>query len=150
MERTLVLVKPDGVQRGLIGEVLSRLERRGLKVVGAKMLWMGRPLAEEHYRDHRGKDFFEPLVEFIIRSPIVALGVEGPGAIALVRKMMGALNPLEAEPGSIRGDLTPSKQMNIVHGSDSPESAARELSLFFRQEELFDYERDVDRWTTGE
>ena len=130
-ERTLVLVKPDAMQRGLAGDILGRLERRGLVARGADLVHVDRDLAERHYAEHREKPFFEELVEFITSSPTLALAVEGEAAIALVRTTMGATNPANAAPGTIRGDLALSMPDNLVHGSDSPESAARELALWF-------------------
>ena len=130
-ERTLVLVKPDAMQRGLAGEIVARLERRGLVLRGADLVHVDRDLAEQHYAEHREKPFFEELVEFITSSPTLALAVEGEGAIAVVRATMGATNPANAAPGTIRGDLALSMPDNLVHGSDSPESAARELALWF-------------------
>ena len=130
-ERTLVLVKPDAMRRGLAGEILGRLERRGLVLRGADLVHVDRDLAERHYAEHREKPFFEELVEFITSSPTLALVVEGDGAIGLVRATMGATNPANAAPGTIRGDLALSMPDNLVHGSDSPESAARELALWF-------------------
>jgi nucleoside-diphosphate kinase len=146
MQRTLVLVKPDAVQRGLAGEVISRLERKGLKIVGAKMMRVDEPLARRHYEAHLDRPFFPSLLAFITSSPIIALALEGPNAIDITRGVMGATNPLEATPGSIRGDLALSVGPNLIHGSDSEEEAARELALFFADGELFDYERDIDRW----
>ena len=130
-ERTLVLVKPDAMRRGLAGEIVARLERRGLVLRGADLVHVDRDLAEQHYAEHREKPFFEELVEFITSSPTLALAVEGEGAIAVVRATMGATNPANAAPGTIRGDLALSMPDNLVHGSDSPESAARELALWF-------------------
>ena len=130
-ERTLVLIKPDAMRRGLAGEILGRLERRGLVVRGADLVQVDRDLAERHYEEHREKPFFAELVEFITSSPTLALAVEGEGAVKLVRTTMGATNPAEAAPGTIRGDLALSMPDNLVHGSDSPESAARELALWF-------------------
>jgi nucleoside-diphosphate kinase len=131
VERTLVLVKPDAMRRALAGEILGRLERRGLELRAARLLTVDRPLAEEHYAEHAEKPFFGELVEFITSGPTLALVVEGEGAITVVRTTMGATNPAEAAPGTIRGDLSLSMQDNIVHGSDSPESAEREISLWF-------------------
>ena len=133
-ERTLVLVKPDAMQRGLAGEIVARLERRGLVLRGADLVHVDRDLAEQHYAEHREKPFFEELVEFITSSPTLALAVEGEGAIAVVRATMGATNPANASPGTIRGDLALSMPDNLVHGSDSPESAAREVALWFGDE----------------
>jgi nucleoside-diphosphate kinase len=130
-ERTLVLIKPDAMRRGLAGEILARLERRGLVLRGADLVHVDRDLAEQHYAEHREKPFFEELVEFITSAPTLALVVEGEGAIALVRATMGATDPANAVPGTIRGDLALSMPDNLVHGSDSPESAARELALWF-------------------
>jgi len=146
VERTLVLVKPDGMQRGLVGEIISRLEQRGLKLVGLKLLRMDRALAERHYEAHIGKSFFEPLVRYITSAPIVAAVFEGTNAVEAVRNSMGKTNPVEAAPGTIRGDLALEIGRNLVHGSDSPESAAREIALFFREEELVAWERDTDPW----
>jgi nucleoside-diphosphate kinase len=131
LERTLVLIKPDAVQRGLAGEILGRLERRGLVMRSARLLRVDRALAEEHYAEHREKPFFGELVDFITSAPTLALVLEGEGAIAVVRTTMGATNPAEATPGSIRGDLALSMPDNLVHGSDSSESAAREIGLWF-------------------
>ena len=130
-ERTLVLIKPDAVQRGLAGEILSRLERRGLVLRAAKLLTVDRELAQAHYAEHAEKPFFGELVEFITSAPTLALALEGEGAIATVRRTMGATNPADSEPGSIRGDLALSMPDNLVHGSDSPESSERELALWF-------------------
>ena len=130
-ERTLVLIKPDAVQRALAGEILGRFERRGLQMLAAKLLTVDRELAEQHYAEHREKPFFGELVEFITSAPTLALVLEGEGAIASVRTTMGATNPADSTPGSIRGDLALSMPDNLVHGSDSPESAAREIGLWF-------------------
>lgn len=146
IERTLVLVKPDGVQRLLAGRIISRFEERGLKIVGLKFLKVDRDLAERHYTVHKGKPFFDGLVAFITSGPLVALALEGPDAISLVRTMNGATKPGEAAPGTIRGDLAVEMGQNLVHASDSPESAATELGIWFRAEELIAYEREVDRW----
>jgi nucleoside-diphosphate kinase len=131
VERTLVLIKPDAVQRSLAGEILGRLERRGLKIVEAKLLTVDRGLAEEHYAEHAEKPFFGELVEFITSAPTLALVLEGEGAIGVVRTTMGATNPADSAPGTIRGDLALSMPDNLVHGSDSPESARREIALWF-------------------
>ncbi len=131
MEETLFLVKGDGVRRRLVGEIIRRLEAKGLDLADLKLMSVGRELAEEHYAEHREKPFFEELVEFITSSPVVAMRVRGEGAIKVVRALMGATNPAEAAPGTIRGDLALSMPDNLVHGSDSPESAQRELGLFF-------------------
>jgi nucleoside-diphosphate kinase len=145
-ERTLVLVKPDGVQRLLTGRILSRYEERGLKIVGLKLVKVGRDLAERHYDVHRERPFFGSLVEFVISSPLVAVALEGPNAIAVVRAINGATRPHEAAPGTIRGDFALETAQNIVHASDSPENASAELELWFDPSELLDYERDIDRW----
>ena len=131
VERTLVLIKPDAVQRGLAGEILARFERRGLEIRDARLVQVDRELAERHYAEHAEKPFFGELVEFITSAPTLALALEGEGAIATVRRTMGATNPADSEPGSIRGDLALSMPDNLVHGSDSPESAQRELELWF-------------------
>lgn len=145
-ERTLVLVKPDGVQRLLVGRILARYEARGLKLVGLKLVQIDRDLAEMHYEAHRGKPFFVGLVEFIVSGPLVALALEGPNAIAVVRAVNGATRPHEAAPGTIRGDFALETAQNIVHASDSPEAATSELALWFSPDELLEYERDIDRW----
>ena len=146
MERTLVLLKPDSIQRGLAGEVISRLERRGLKFVAMKLMKVSDELANLHYGEHVGKPFFEGLVKFITSSPIVAMVVEGESAVEVVRNTMGTTNPIQAGPGTIRGDLGLTIGMNLVHGSDSPESARREIDIFFRPEEIVEYTRDIDAW----
>ena len=145
-ERTLVLVKPDGVQRLLVGRILARFEERGLKLVGLKLMRVDRALAERHYAVHRGKPFFEGLLDFITSGPLVALALQGPNAITLVRSMVGATRPQEAAPGSIRGDLAVETAQNLVHASDGAETAASELALWFSPGELLDYEREGDRW----
>jgi nucleoside-diphosphate kinase len=145
-EQTLVLVKPDGVQRGLVGEIVGRLERRGLRLVGMKLMRITEELAGRHYAEHRDKPFFGGLVAFITSAPVVAMVWEGPGAVAMVRAMVGATNPANAAPGTIRGDLAVDFGMNVIHGSDSPESAQREVSLFFTPDEVLGWERTIDRW----
>jgi nucleoside-diphosphate kinase len=145
-ERTLVLVKPDGVQRLLTGRILARYEERGLKIVGLKFVQVDRALAERHYAVHREKPFFGGLVDFITSGPLVALALEGPNAIAIVRAINGATRPHEAAPGTIRGDFAVETAQNIVHASDSAETAEFELDLWFDRAELHEYERDVDRW----
>jgi nucleoside-diphosphate kinase len=145
-ERTLVLIKPDGVQRQLVGRILARYEERGLKVVGLKLVQVDRALAERHYAVHRQKPFFDSLVDFIISAPLVALALDGPNAIAVVRAINGATRPHEASPGTVRGDFALETAQNIVHASDGPETAVDELALWFSPDELFEYERDVDRW----
>ena len=146
MERTLILVKPDAVQRGLIGEVLGRLEARGLRIVGLRLMHVDEALARRHYAEHDGKPFFAGLVDYITSSPLVAAVLEGPDAIAAARQTMGATRPTEAAPGTIRGDLGLEVGRNLVHGSDGPESAAREIALFFGDEPLPSWQRDTDRW----
>jgi nucleoside-diphosphate kinase len=146
MERTLILAKPDAVQRGLVGELITRFERRGLKIVGLKLMNVNTALAQEHYKEHVGKGFFKGLVEYITCCPVVAMVVQGPNAIEIARTTIGATNPVAAAPGSIRGDLGISIGRNLVHGSDGAASAAREVSLFFKPDELLDYERGIDRW----
>jgi len=131
MERTLILVKPDAFARNLTGEIIARFERKGLRIAALKLMTMDRALAEQHYAEHEGKPFFGELVDFITSGPTLALVVEGEGAIATLRKTIGATNPADAEPGSIRGDLASSMPDNLVHGSDSPESAEREIGIWF-------------------
>ncbi len=145
-ERTLVLIKPDAVQRLLTGRIIARLEERGLKIVGLKLMLVDRELAERHYAIHREKPFFGGLVDFITSSPLVALALEGPNAITVVRAMVGATRPNEAAPGTIRGDLALETAQNLIHASDGPETAESELALWFAPGELVDYERDIDRW----
>lgn len=148
MQQTLVLLKPDAVQRGLVGKLTSRLEDRGLKLVAMKLLRLDKDMAELHYNAHIGKPFFVGLVAFIISSPIVAIVVEGENAVEIVRTLMGTTDPVEADPGTVRGDLAASIGLNLIHGSDSLESASREIDLFFTTDEVFSYYRDVDRWIT--
>jgi len=146
MERTLVLVKPDGVHRALVGEVLARLERKGLKLAGARMLRPTRALVEEHYAEHRGKPFYGGLVDFLCSGPVMAVVVEGEGAIAVVRALVGPTDPAKAPPGTIRGDLGLTMSRNVVHASDSPASAAREIGLWFPDGPVVEYERTDERW----
>jgi nucleoside-diphosphate kinase len=146
VERTLVIVKPDGVQRGLIGEIILRFERRGLKLVGMKFMQITPELASRHYAVHKGKPFYEPLVAYITSSPVVVMVWEGKQAIEVVRKTMGATNPVKAEPGTIRADLGVEIGRNLVHGSDGPETAAFEVALFFREDELVEWTRSAERW----
>ncbi len=146
MEKTLVLIKPDGVQRGLIGQIITRFERRGLKLSGLKLMQMTNELASAHYEAHVGKPFYPGLVSYITSGPIVAMVWEGKDAIQIVRTTMGATNAGAAAPGTIRGDLAVEIGRNLVHGSDGPESAAREVSLFFSAGELLDWPRETDRW----
>lgn len=149
MQRTLILCKPDCVQRRLVAEVLGRFERKGLKLVALKLMRVDRALAETHYAEHRERPFFGGLIDFLTGGPVVAGVLEGPDAIAVVRKMLGKTNGAEAEPGTIRGDLSISKQNNLVHGSDGPESAEREIALWFRPEELVTHALVDDRWVNG-
>ncbi|WP_206830401.1 nucleoside-diphosphate kinase [Alicyclobacillus fructus] len=144
-EQTFVMVKPDGVQRGLVGEIVARFERKGLKLVAAKLVRVSKELAEAHYAEHRERPFFGELVQFITSSPVFAMILEGENAIAVARTLMGKTNPAEAAPGTIRGDLGLTIGMNVVHGSDSPESAKREIELWFPEGALT-YERTVDAW----
>ena len=146
MERTLVLVKPDGVQRGLIGEVISRLERRGLRLVAAKFMRVSPQLAETHYSVHKGKPFYEGLIRYIISAPVMAMVWEGPSAIAAVRQTMGATRPTEAAPGTVRHDLALETGRNLTHASDSVENGVAEVALWFKPEELIMWEREIDRW----
>ncbi len=146
MEQSLVILKPDTVQRGLMGDIIGRIERRGLRIAAMKMLHVSRELAEQHYGEHKGKVFYEPLLAFIGNGPVVALVVEGPEAINLLRGMMGKTNAKEAVPGTIRGDYGISNRHNLVHGSDSSESAAREIALFFKPDEIIAYRRASEPW----
>jgi nucleoside-diphosphate kinase len=150
MERTLVLVKPDGVQRGLVGEILSRMERKGLKVVGLRLLEVSREMAERHYAVHAGKPFYPGLVDFITSGPVAAVALEGPDAIATVRRVVGQTMPNEAAPGTIRGDLGISGLRNLIHASDAADTATFELGLWFDSDQLLDYDRDVDAWIVAE
>ena len=147
MEQTLVLVKPDGVQRGLIGEVISRLERRGLKLVAAKFMAVSLELAEEHYGIHKGKPFYEGLIRYITSSPVMAMAWQGPDAVAAVRQTMGATRPVEAAPGTLRHDFALQVGRNLTHASDSVENGKLEVSLWFSPEELVSWERSLDAWT---
>ncbi len=146
MERTLVLVKPDGVQRGLVGAIVDRFERPGLRLVGLKLIRIDRAVAERHYAEHRARPFFPQLVAFVTSSPVVAMVWTGPGAVALVRTMMGATDPATAPPGTIRGDYGIDVGQNVVHGSDGAERAEEEIALYFGPDELIDWERDGERW----
>jgi nucleoside-diphosphate kinase len=146
LEHTLVIIKPDAVQRGLIGEIISRFERRGLRIVGMKLIQIDESLARRHYAVHEGKPFYEPLISYITSSPVVVMALEGNDAIEVVRRTMGATNPAEAAPGTIRADFGLEIGRNLVHGSDGSETAAFEVGLFFDEDELLSYERDFDRW----
>ncbi|MBN1856419.1 MAG: nucleoside-diphosphate kinase [Dehalococcoidia bacterium] len=146
MEQTLVLVKPDAMQRGLAGEIISRIEKKGLKIVALRMLQVDAALAGRHYEAHTEKPFFKSLVEFITASPIIAMVVEGRHAVDVVRQTMGQTDSAKAAPGTIRGDLAMDIQNNLVHGSDSAESATREISLYFNEQDILNYTRSIDRW----
>lgn len=146
MERTFVMIKPDGVQRGLVGEVIRRLERKGLKIVAMKMMKVSEELATKHYAEHKEKPFFKSLLEYITSGPVVAMVVEGKNAVKVVRTLVGATNPVEASPGTIRGDYGMDIGRNVIHASDSLESAEREVSLFFKAEEIIDYSRIDEGW----
>ncbi len=150
MERTLLLAKPDAVQRGLVGRILARFEEKGLKLVGLKVMRITKDLAEKHYAPHVGKPFYPGLVEYMTSTPIVAAAIEGPRAVEVSRKLMGATFGWEAEPGTIRGDFGSSTAYNLVHGSDSAESAEKELALFFTDAELVEYERSLDPWLVSD
>ncbi|RNC28700.1 MAG: Nucleoside diphosphate kinase [Candidatus Dichloromethanomonas elyunquensis] len=146
MERTFLMLKPDAVQRGLSGEIISRFEKKGFKLAALKLLQVGRNLAEEHYKEHKGKVFFEPTVRYIMSSPVIAMVWEGKNVISLAREMMGATNPANAGPGSIRGSYAMDISRNIIHGSDSVESAEREISLYFHPEEVLTYKKAGEEW----
>lgn len=146
MEKTFLMVKPDGVQRNLIGEIVSRLEKKGFRLVGGKLMNISNELAEEHYGEHKERPFFGELVDFITSGPVFAMVWEGENVIATARQMMGATNPKDAAPGTIRGDFGVTVGKNIIHGSDSPESAVREIGLFFKEEEQVQYEKLMNQW----
>jgi nucleoside-diphosphate kinase len=146
MEKSLVLIKPDAIQRGLAGEVISRLERKGLKIVAMKMLHMDKNLAQRHYAIHKGKAFFDDLVNFITSSPVIAIIFQGKNAVEIIRQMMGETDPAKAYSGTIRGDFGIDIGHNLVHGSDSLENASKEIALFFSAEEIFNYDRELDIW----
>ncbi|MEE8636998.1 MAG: nucleoside-diphosphate kinase [Dehalococcoidia bacterium] len=146
MERSLVIIKPDALQRGLAGEIISRLEKKGLKIVGMKMLHMDRNRAQRHYAIHKGKAFFNDLVEFITSSPIIAIVFQGKNAVGIIRQTMGETDPAKASSGTIRGDLGIEIGHNLVHGSDSLENASGEIDLFFSADEIVNYDRELDRW----
>jgi len=146
MEKSLVLVKPDGVQRGLIGEVIARLERRGLRLIGAKFMWVSKELAETHYAIHKGKPFYKPLIQYITSAPVMAMVWEGPQAIVAIRQTMGATRPTEATPGSIRHDFALEVGRNLTHASDSVENGEKEVALWFTEDELVSWTRDSDKW----
>jgi nucleoside-diphosphate kinase len=146
LERTLIIIKPDAVQRGLIGRIITRFERRGLRIVAMKLIHITDDLAQRHYQVHEGKPFFEPLIDYITSSPVAVMVLEGNDAIEIARRTMGATKPAEAAPGSIRADFGLEIGRNLVHGSDGPETAAFEVPLFFDEEEILAYARDVDPW----
>ncbi|ERT06671.1 nucleoside diphosphate kinase [Lyngbya aestuarii BL J] len=146
MERTFIAIKPDGVQRRLVGEVISRFEEKGFTLVGLKLMSVSRELAESHYEVHKGKPFFDGLMKFITSGPVVAMVWEGDGVVAAARKMIGATNPLTAEPGTIRGDYAVSVGRNLIHGSDAIETANREISLWFKEEDLIAWEPSIMSW----
>ena len=146
IERTFVMVKPDGVQRGLVGEIVSRFERRGFRISAMKMMRIPQELAERHYEEHREKPFFEPLLSYITSGPVICMVLEGENAVSVVRAMMGKTNPQDAMPGTIRADFAQVTGRNIVHGSDSPESARREIALFFNDYELHEYRKPDKDW----
>ena len=146
MERTCLMVKPDGVQRGLCGEIVSRFEKKGLKLVAMKLMVIPKEVAENHYGEHKGKPFFPSLISYITSGPVLAMVWEGEDAVSVCRNMMGKTNPKESAPGTIRGDYGMQVGMNIIHGSDSVESAEREISIFFRPEELVSYDKTIQSW----
>jgi nucleoside-diphosphate kinase len=146
VERTFVMIKPDGVQRGLVGEIVRRFEARGLKIVGMKMLQMSNDFAKKHYEVHIGKPFFDGLIKYITSGPVVAMVLEGTEAVAAARATMGATNPTKAAPGTIRADLSLEMGRNLIHGSDGPETAQTEIALWFKPEELLNYGRAIDTW----
>jgi len=150
MQRTLVVIKPDGVQRGLVGEITARFERKGFKIVGLRLLTVSRPMAERHYAVHAGKPFYPGLVEFITSGPVAAVALEGPDVIATVRRLVGRTMPNEADGGTIRGDFGVSGLRNLIHASDAPETASDELRLWFGDDALVDYGREIDRWIVAE
>ncbi|MBS4173277.1 nucleoside-diphosphate kinase [Bacillus sp. FJAT-49736] len=146
MEKTFLMVKPDGVQRQLIGEIVSRFEKKGFQLVGAKLMQISTELAQKHYGEHKERPFFGELVDFITSGPVFAMVWEGENVISTARQMMGSTNPKDAQPGTIRGDFATTVGKNIIHGSDSPESAEREIGLFFKQEELVEYTKLINNW----
>ena len=146
MEKTLVLIKPDGVQRGLIGEIIGRLEKRGIKLIASKFLWVSKELAEQHYSIHKGKPFYDGLIKYITSAPVMAMAWEGPSAISAVRQTMGATRPTEAAPGTIRHDFGLEVERNLTHGSDSPENGELEVSLWFSPNEITQWDRNTDPW----
>lgn len=149
MERTLIIIKPDAMQRGLVGEIVRRFEQRGLRIAGMKLMQISRDLAEQHYGEHKDKDFYEGLLDYITACPVVVMALEGEQAVEAARRTIGETKPIESTGGTIRGDFGMMVGRNLVHGSDSVTSAERELALFFRPEELLDWTRDFDRWIYG-
>ncbi len=146
MEKTYLMIKPDGVQRGLVGEIVSRFEKKGLKLVAAKLMTIPKVVAENHYGEHKGKPFFPSLISYITSGPVFAMVWEGENAVQVCRNMMGKTNPQDSAPGTIRGDYCMVTGLNIIHGSDSPASAEREIGIFFKPEELVSYSKDSDKW----
>lgn len=147
MERSLVLIKPDAVQRGLIGEIITHIERTGLKLVAMKMIHMNEELAGRHYAIHKGKPFYEDLIAFITSSPVIAIVIQGDNVVEIIRHTIGETNPAKSAPGTIRGDFAISMKHNLIHASDSTENAISEIELFFSKDEIHDYSRNIDRWT---
>lgn len=150
MERTLIILKPDAVQRGLIGDILARFERRGLRIVAMKLMQVDQATAERHYAVHKGKPFYPGLVNYITSAPVVVLVLEGPNVISIVRTMVGSTRPGEAAPGTIRGDYGLTVDRNLIHASDAPETAAYEIGIYFGEQDLLNYRRDMDRWIVPE
>lgn len=146
MEKSLVLIKPDAMQRGLAGEIVTRLERKGLKIIAMKMLQMDKSLAQRHYAIHKGKAFFDRLVDFITSSPTIAIVFQGKDAVGVIRRTMGETDPVKAQAGTIRGDFGLDIEHNLIHGSDSAENASKEIELFFSTEEIIDYHKDINKW----
>jgi len=146
LEKTFIMVKPDGVQRGLIGEVINKIEKKGFKLLGLKLIWITEELAFKHYAEHQEKPFFKDLVSFITSGPVVGMVWQGTNVISSMRLLLGKTNPIEALPGTIRGDRAVNMGHNVVHGSDSPEAAEREITLFFHESEILNYQRDIDKW----
>ncbi len=146
MEKSLVLIKPDAMQRGLAGEIVTRLERKGLKIIAMKMLQMDKNLAQRHYAIHKGKVFFDRLVDFITSSPTIAIVFQGKDAVGVIRRTMGETDPVKAQAGTIRGDFGLDIEHNLIHGSDSAENASKEIELFFSTEEIIDYHKDINKW----
>lgn len=150
MEQTLIILKPDAVQRGLIGDILARFEQRGLRIVAMKLMQVDQATAERHYAVHKGKPFYAGLVNYIISAPVVVLVLEGPNAISVVRTMVGSTRPGEAAPGTIRGDYGLTVDRNLIHASDAPETAEYEIGIYFNKQDLLNYRRDMDRWIAPE